>query len=394
MKTIAQLKDGVAGLLAGVDLDTTTDLNNAIERAARILSQKIYIPEQMNPYFFTLYDRVTNYGAPSDIFGNMFVDIQPIGNSRSFINTVSRVPVEVFDRTKCYFNSGYEVTFEYAAGIPTMRIAQNIINKSILLDSMNEVGNWVVGGTASGLVEDDVVYYQAPASLRFNLNGAGTGSIVETLTTPNDLTSYVGVGVAFLALDTPFASLLTSIELRLGSDASNYYTVTATTGFLGAWQSNNFILVAFDQSLATKVGNPTITAMDYQALFFTTSGTINNMRVGELFLALGSPHKLLYQTDAIFIARATGVISQSITNDQDTIALNDSAYNLFEHEAALAIGGQNGGSLASPRLQRIDALLNGSRTRTGTVVSLGLYDLYRGANPSEEIKTVGNWYFD
>lgn len=393
-KTVAQLKAGVAGLLSGVDLSDVVDQNNAIERAVRTLTQKVYIPEQMNPYFLTLYPNVYNYNAPSDIFGNMFVDLQPQGISRTALDMVYRQPVEVFDRLKLYTSLGYDVTFEYSAGVPTMRIAQRKANQSVLLDPMNEVSGWVVGGTASGLAEDDVVFYQSPSSLRFNL-ATGVGSLSITETYSQDLTSYIGVGKVFLAAYIPLAANLTQIELRIGSSPSNYYSVIATAAFLGAFQSNDFnSLIAFDLSTATKVGSPVITAMNFNEVLFTTTATINNMRVGQLFIGLGVPHKLLYQTDAVFVSNATKALSQTITSDQDTIILNDSAYNLLEHEAALTIALQNGGTLSSGRVSEINALLNGTRTRTGIVVTLGLYDLYRGANPSEEIKTVGNWYED
>lgn len=394
MKTVSQLKDGVAGLLSGADLNDVTNLDNAIERAARTLSQKIYIPEQMNPFAFTLYANVINYAGPVDIFGNMFVDIQPIGISRTILDYVYRQPVEVFDRTKLYSTNGYQITFEYNKGTPTMRIAQTKANQSVLLDPMNSTTGWTAAGTASGLIADNTVFYLSPASLRFNLTGAGVGTLTETLTSPNDLTSYKGVGVAFLALDTPSASNLTSIELRIGSSATNYYSVIATTAFLGAWPANDFALVSFDLSTATTVGTPIITAMNYQQLLFTTAATINNMRVGQLFISLPSPHKLLYQTDAIFLDTTLNTLSQVITDDNNQIILNDSAYNIFEYECALTIGLQNGGTIASGRINEINSLLNGTRTRTGVVVTLGLYDLYRQANPSEEVKTVGNWYED
>lgn len=390
-RTVGTLLDSVAGLLQSQNINNTTNLFGALERAARILAQKADCPEASGRENYMFYDGVYDYPAPVTIFGGSLTDLRPQGDDRNRDDYVYKEPVDLFDRTKHYLPNGVAVTFEYDKGTPIMRVSSARVEKSILIDDMSVTTGWAVGGTAGALAADATVYYKNPASLRFNLTGAGTGYIEKTLTNGLDLTDYRGVGVNFLAIRTDDITDLTSIELRLGSDNSNYYALTETSGFLGAFQTGNFLLVAFDLSLAATVGIPTITAMDYVRISFAHTASITNMRVGSLFISLPVPYELLFQSAAIF--NVGGVLSNSITDTTDVIILNDAAYTIYEHECAITVALQNGGTFGEGIVASINQILNGIRApRTGALIQQGLYDFYKAQNPSEVVRTTGSWY--
>lgn len=392
MYVVAQLKDRIAGLLTGVDITKVPDVNGAIERAARVMAQKISIPEATNRAVVTLYDSVFDYTAPSTIFGGSVVDIRPQGVSRTPLDYVYRQPIALFDRTKCFLPNGVAVTFEYDNGVPRMRVVSVRTTPSIMLDPMTATTGWVAGGTASGLVLDQTVYYQSPGSLRFNLTGAGSGYIEKTLQSSVNMTAYNGVGVVFLAIDTQDIIDLTSFSIRLGSSSVNYVTVSATQGFIGAFQVNDWTLVAFNLAGASTTGSPNFAAIQYVRAIATTTASIVNMRFGNLFAALPSPYEILYKSAAVF--SANGVPSSQITSDNDTIILNDQAYTILEHEGAIATYMNGGGTAANAQVASLEGALNGARAKNGAVLNLGLYDLYRADNPSEVLETIGNWYTD
>lgn len=392
-RTVGNLVDDVAGLLQATNLNDVTNLFGAFQRALSVMKQRAYVPEASARQSIMLYNGVFDYPAPTNIFGSTLRDIRPQGVSRNSWDYVYKQPIEQFDRTKCLLPNGYQVTFEFDRLLnPIMRVSDARTPQAITLDPMNSTTGWATGGTASGLVIDSTVFYQSPASLRFNLTGSGTGYIEKTFSPSMDLTSYQGVGVNFLAIYCPTAANLSSIEIRLGSDSSNYYSLTKTQGFIGAWISGDFLLVAFDLALAATTGTPVITAMKYVRLTFTTTGTITNMRTGSLFLALPSAHEVLYGSTAVF--NSAGTLSGTITNNNDQIMLADPAYNIYQHECAVTVALQNGGTFSNGVISALTTILFGTRTRTGQVVQLGLYDLYRADNPSEELKSTGNWYDD
>lgn len=388
MKTIGQFKDSVAAILSGVDLSNVENLYGAFERAARTMIQKADIPEAYGKQNLTLYSGVYDYACDTRIFGSAIKDVRPQGNTRIQNDYVYRDQVEDFDRKKNFIANGTRVTFDYDKGTPILRVVTTLTIDKIILDTMGETTGWSALGDATSLTQDTAIYYQAPASLRFDLVAAGSfGYLEKTLTTPLDLTGYQSMGVGFLAVYLPTGTDFTDIVLRLGSDSSNYYRVASTSAFLGAFPSSEFTLVAFNLASATIAGSPDITNINYIRLGFTYNGTAQtNVRVGGLWLSLPCPTQLLYQTAAIFIPSGSTTPSTTITDDNDSIILNDAAYTVYEHEAALAVLLQTGGTLSSPMALMLKGVLHGQGG------DLGLYAHYRGDNPSEKIRVIGSWY--
>lgn len=388
--TVADLKTAVSAQLAGMDLDLVNDLYGCFERARSTLIQKADVPEASARQSVFLYDGVFDYPGFDGIFASSLVDLRPQGQTRLSQDTVEKTYIERFDRHKGCVPSGYLVSFEYRRGNQIVRIADAKTQPKVIVDSMGDTTGWVAAGNASGLSLDRTVYYQQPGALRFNLAASVTvGTLAKTLTNNGlDLTDYKGVGVAFLALMEP-STHLASVELRIGSDANNYYSVTATTGFAGSLIALTYQLMAFDLATATTVGSPTITAMDYVELLFTSDGTaMNNVRVGGLWISLPSPHEALYYSSNIFLATAANAApSASIAAVSDQILLSDAPYNIFVREAARAVAQQEGAGVASSIVEGIDLELDGGTNK------IGLYDKYRGSNPSEELRQVDNWYY-
>lgn len=390
-RTVKTLEDGVAALLTRKDLNSVNNLFGALERAFRTFLQKASIPEASTSQIVTLYDGVTDYAAVSPMFGSTVIDIQPVGQPRQNFDISKRVGIEDFDLNKQYAPSGYMISFETINGIRVMRIKSRFAPTRIVIDPMSATTGWATGGTASGLAQDKTFYYFNPASLRFTLTGAGSGYLEKTLTNSVDMTAYQGIGVGFLELELPTLNL-TSVELRIGSDSSNYYAVTQTQGQMGAWTAGKFLDTPFDLSGATTVGSPDITKIKYVRLTFVTSGTITNLRCGYFSFSLPSQHEIFFTTSGIFKNATSGVISNYISDDTDIVLLDDAAYNIYEHECAITIGLQEGGTLASGIISTLNATLNGARAKNGAVLSLGLYDRFRADNPSEDLRKVGNWY--
>ena len=391
-KTVANLKDSISGLLSGLNLNNVINANGVIERTARELVQLIAVPETEGKAPITLYDGVIDYIAPTDSYGSQFIDFRPQGMTRQITDYAQNKNRADFDRTKGWVSTGTMLTWEYVNGVGRLRISSTEPVPKIEIDPMTDKTGWVAAGSASGLTLDETVVWQDPASLRFLLTGASSGTLTKT--TPSvDFTSYAGVGVGFLAIRTPSATDLTSIELRFGSDASNYYSVTTTAAFLGAFTANEWELVKFDFATATTVGTPVLTKMVYTQLIFTTATTLTNFYVGQLFVSLPSPHDLIYSTDNLFQA-VGGLPLQTITGNGDTVVLKDDALVIFEYLCATNIAQQQGGALATGVTGELSQKLNGVRARNGRVVQLGLLDLYRGRNPIQDQPIVGNYYED
>lgn len=397
LHTVSELKDSVAGILSGMDLSNVDNLDGALERAARVLVQKADIPEASGIQNITLYSGVFNYACDPSIFGTAITDIRPQGINRPITDFVYKRPGEQFDRTKGYLPNGTMTTFEYYNGKPIIRIVSKTPQQQVIIDQMNSTTGWVAGGTATGLVADTAVYYMAPASLRFTVTGVGTGTLTKTLPNSLDLSSYQGVGVAFLAIRIPEGATisdLVTVSLKLGSDSANYDLVTESDGFLGSWIAGEWLLVAFDFSEVSRAGTPNWSSIQYIQVLIGTLQTMINFRIGGLWIAQPSPAQILFQSAAIFLPEDSTTAITTITSNTDEIILNNPAYTLYEYESALSVLQQTSGAKGDSMTAQINEILNSLRARNGAIITEGLYDLFRGDNPSEQLRTIGSYYDD
>lgn len=388
---VGNLKEGVAGLLTGLNLNNVTALDRALSRAAATVIQKASPPEVMVTEPVILYDGVYDYPVNGNIFGGSLLDFRPQGMNRNPWDYVYRQPIELFDRTKAYLPNGFAITFEYVNGTPIMRVASPYPKPRAILDNMNSASGWVAGGGATGLVADETFFYTENASLRFNLSSAGTPGYIEKTIGSQDMTAYNGVGVIFLAFETSNPSNIASIETQFGSDNANYFQQTETTPFVGPLVANQWVVYALPLAGATQVGTPDITKMDFlKCIVNYTDGPLTNCRFGGAWISLPTPAEMLYDTPAIF--NHNGVLSNVITNDADEILFGDAAYQIYEYECASVVAMQMSGGKYTSQIEGFNQVLNGIRARNGMIVQYGLYDLYQAANPSQVLRVIDNYY--
>lgn len=389
LNTVEQLKDGISAQLQGLNLDNVRSLSQALERTARQTCIELDIPEASLQQNLVLYDGVYDYAGLDYLFGSAITDIRPQGVTRSPADFTYRQPPQDFDREKRSGTTGFRVTFEFKDGQVVTRIVSATAKPRAVIDSMSLTTGWTAGGSLGSLAQDSFVCYDSPSSLRFTLTGSSTGTLTKTVSSLN-LSDYEDVGVAFLAVRLPdgaTATDLTSMVLRLGSSASAYDQVTVTEGFLGAWSVGEWLLVAFDMSTATSTGTPDWSAIDYCYISFAHSSTMTNFRIGGLWMSYPSPVTAYYQSNAIFLNGSTR--SNRISTVSDSIILNEPAYAIYERKCALTIAEQQGGTLASNFIQKIERELYGI---PGDPNRLGLIAMFKADNPSRELREVGYWY--
>lgn len=386
LRTVQSLKESVAGMLTGVNLNNITNLDPAISRAARYVAQKIDAPEATGTEPITLYSGVYYYRAPETIFGTAVNLIRRQGNVNDVGQYSYKVPIDVFTRGKFNLPNGYMLDLEYNKGEGIIGISSVIPLPRINFSNMGEATDFTAGGSASTPVTDTVNYYEQPASIRFNLTGSSTGTMTTTFDEV-DISYYEGVGVVFLAIETPSVADLTNVAIRLGSDstgATDYVQITETEGFLGAWTANDWTLVAYDLAGASETGTVDYSAIDYLQVRIAHTATINNFRLGGCWVAMPSLNEIIYQTAAIFKDSTTGALSQNITSDNNLIILNDAAFSILELESAIAIGKQQaGGQWTEQTKGYYDDLHDQDR---------GLYSMYSANNPSNQLRQIDSYY--
>jgi hypothetical protein len=241
----------------GTTFDKVANPDGLFYRAARGVLADVDLQEtkrialMANPIFSQVYD----YALPPDVKGNRIIDIRPQVN-RSSEDRFTQQYNQEFDLYKTSTTQD-SFSLNFNTGIKTLRVNDPLQQAGLTLntaESVTENGTWITGDAASTLSVDNINFVGGVGSLKFNLNGGTDGYLQNSTMTQQDLTQYLNQGTLFYYVYLPTASAFSSIELRWGSDASNYWKYVSTmtqqnTVFVNGW---NLIAVPWASAMSRK----------------------------------------------------------------------------------------------------------------------------------------------
>ena len=333
----------------GILADARTTINTAVTEVTGVVDLRSMKRQMTLPP--ALFDDIYNYICPSDQKVDKAVDLQPQVMSRSHFQEWELCSEAYFDRYKQ--NKPNLITFTDKSGIRQMRVSlgaagmgQGVSNsasqpvatngQTITLDPLNSIigngGTWVVNGDAINLISDTYNYIRGNGSLRFDIGNGGTttAGIQNVALTPTDITSFYQQGSLFVFAYITDPANISNYTAKLGSDASNYYTMVATQTneqltFQAGWNT-----LRFDFNGATITGTPVNTAIKYCSIFMTkTIGKINSTayRFDTLQIKLGFIYNYIYYSKFPWQSNS-GTWQAKSTADSDYLNLDEDEYNL------------------------------------------------------------------
>lgn len=345
--SVQQLKVDLTGVLHGTTTNQIQGLDNLINRAARQLLLDVdpqetkRVVEFVNPVFNTVFD----YPIAADVKGNKIIDIRP---------QVNRLPRDVWSQA---YNQAFDIakegifsqsdmfTMNFNTGVKTIRVNAPFLNPPVIVDNIeaiSENGTWAATGTASNLAVNNSNFVQGAGSLQFNVATGAAHLENSTLTTVN-LEDVEDQASFFTYVYVPTGATLTSVNLRIGSSASNYWTLTVTqnqqaTAFVNGWN-----LCQFTWSSMTETGSPDASAIDYARITLNVTGSMTACLVNGLNSILGSILEYEYYSKYLFRDSITGAFQETVTDDSNLVNLDTESYNiLFNLVAFFAAQQQEG----------------------------------------------------
>jgi hypothetical protein len=216
----------------------------------------------------------------------------------------------------------------------------NITPPSVI-DSMDEVGTWVVGGDSSALTLDVYNKYSGTGSLSFTVtNSSGVASIVDPSVSLNidQLIKNNGMIKLWQHLSDDD---IDDVTLYLYTDDSNYWTITETDlDDSTAFSADDWTKVGFPMENRVATGTPTASnitkiRIEYDLGSGFTTGTF---KIDDIFLAYPDELELVYKT-SIKGTDSTGAVNKTtLTEVTDIVKLgHDDLAELVAHKAALRI---------------------------------------------------------
>lgn len=316
-------------------------------RAGRMLLNDIDPIETVRKTLSTtpFYSGIWDYACPVDLKGNRIIDISP-QYTRDASQIITQTFNQPFDVSKNYIAPPSDFTIQWNNQVKTIRVNDNSLPSGIVLDTCEDTNNWSAGGTASSLTENNVNYASGSGSLCFNVT-TGTGYISETLASTLDMSSQLNQASWFYYLYLPLGTSLTSTEIRIGSDASNYYSRVLTQTNEGNAFATGWNLIRGDWFGCTVVGTPVITAINYLYIGVTVSANLTGVCVDNIVSNMGLYRTIEYYSKYLYRNANTGVFQETVTDNSNLINLDTDSYNLYFNALAF---------YAAQEMQGLDAL--------------------------------------
>ena len=256
-----------------------------------------------------IFDDVYDYTCPTDL--KALIDLQP-QSDRDSSSRVTFTTEEQFDRKKEIQNL---VTISYDDMTRKIRSSLDVDDTSISISD----GTWALFGDGENVDE-----------MTFDISDAGgtTAGIQNSTITDFDITGHTSI---FVWANITSPTDITNYILRIGNDASNYYSITTTTQADGNAFVEGKNLLQFDLSDKAETVTVDETTCDYVVLYMTkAAGKISEKDYGfsDLQIHTGQLMNALYYTkfgwqtnDGVYIENSTAVT--------DYINADTEEYDLF-----------------------------------------------------------------
>lgn len=330
--TRSAFKSAIAGRIhskSGVLANINVTANNAVREVISLMDLRSM--KRKSTLAPNLFNEIYQYTSPTDLKGIKVIGLQPQNMERSKHQDWELVSEEEFDRRKQHdFNL---LAFTDRDFVRKLLVSANIDRNVLVVAPLDVATGWTAFGDGTNLSTDIDEYIKGNGSVKWDISAAGgtTAGIQNTALTIYDLTNYKSAGSVFVWVWITSATNLTNFKIRLGSDSSNYYEMTATTTNEGAAFAAGWNLIRFDFSGKTTTGTPDDDACDFAALYMTkTAGKVSetDYRFDHIIVARGQIHNLIYYTKYAWQS-SSGTYKVDSTDDGDYLNCDVEEFNLF-----------------------------------------------------------------
>lgn len=347
MYSVLDLKNDLSGILHGTTNNQIQNLDGVINRAAREVMLDVDPQETKRQVEFIapIFNSIFDYPIAADIKGNKIIDIYP---------QVQRIPEDIWLQS---YNQAFDVakenlfsmqnmfTINFNTSLKTIRINAPWLNAPVVINQIEGIalnGTWAVGGTATNLAVNNTNFAQGSGSLQFDVT-SGAAYIENSTMTAVNLSAVLNQSSLFVWVYVPTGATLTSVDLRWGSDATDYYHRTVTQTQQGTAFVNGWNLCQFPWSGATVVGSPTSASISYGRVTLNVTGSMTACLVNGMDSILGTILSYEYYSKYLFRDSSTGTYQETVTDDSNLINLDTESYNLLTYKVAeLAVQQQQG----------------------------------------------------
>lgn len=306
---------------------STSDFLLYFHRANRYFNTHYKMPTAQRTKDYLLFNGVYEYEVPSDCLA-LIPFVRPYGLESPMFEHEDQ-------QAFAYFKNGNKdaIKFDKENQVLIVNYTDGQTETISSLDEADDgVTQWVISGDGADLKSDGQIYVQGNGSLRFTVT-ANTGvTNLTTSTLPStDISDYLDNGYFFVHIQNPSTTAISSLTLKVGNDASNYYNISATGLYRGGTIGYNWGQVGFDMSVKATVGNPDPTDITYIEISIANGALSGTFRLDNLILALPTYFQLPYYS-IYNVKTAAGAYIERPTSTSDYILCPEGLSEAYEYK--------------------------------------------------------------
>lgn len=332
--TYSELKAAVNGRIhnkIGLLADARQTINNGVRDCLALDLRSTKRKSSLAP---NLFNEIYQYTCPTDLKAQKIISLTPQTMVRDLHQNWELTSEDEFDRRKDTDTN--LLAFSDRDFTRKLLVSYNADDNGFVvstLDALTGGGSWVLFGDGTNLTVDNDQYVKGSASINWDISAAGgTTAGIQASDIPTfDLTDYASSGSVFVWAWITSATNLTNFIIRLGSDSSNYYSMTATTTNEGLAFAAGWNLIRFDFSGKTTTGTPDDDACDYAVIYMTkTAGKVSetDYRFDHIIVKSGQIFDLIYYSKYLW-QNSSGTYLEDSTADTDLLNADTEEYNLI-----------------------------------------------------------------
>lgn len=334
---------------------STIDKNStirAINRGIEFVKRRLGLPCDLKIFSFYFYEDTKYYDCPSyfdellEVYYNTSAAVNILTPATGNPNVPERrwnmmKQMEML-RDSGRFNYKNQVAISTLNGKNQLFMLGHNTTGPVILNSFDTTTGLTYSSAIANQVIDTTIFKQGAGSLKFDI-GSSAGPDIITIPVSLNLQNALNQATAYrvyIDFPTGTSGYFSNVELRLGSSATDYYSMTTTLQVDGtAWNENSWSQLGFSLANAVTQGSPTSTNITNAYLVFNHSGTFaaaTNYRIDNLYQITPDYMDCVYYT-GIKGTDTTGVTSKVIlTTGTDIVAFGAYAIDLIDTVALLA----------------------------------------------------------
>jgi len=328
--------------LNGRPIDKIPDLYSTMFEAMIALKAKVDLPSAIvvSELAQPIYSNRKIYPLPADCANDAIVAVRPIIPNTQGIYDFERRTSRQYDLETAYDSSITDIhAVRHKDGEQYLALAEGTTEPLVIHDceSVSENGTWTgVGGLTD--IELEKRYIKAGSNaLRFTINpNAGVNGIENISLEAQNLSTYKNVLLYLYIPNTILdADLFTGIDIRIGTDANNYFSFTVTQDFFGNnLQKGRYNLLSVVlETPTTTIGTPSLSNTQYVAVLANIDSAVTERKwfiLDSIQADTGSIYEVEYYSNLQFLDTSTNTRLRMPTKDADSVVLNDEEFNLYK----------------------------------------------------------------